>query len=129
MADWGERSIATVLKDIVGNIQELVRAEIRLAKAEVRQEVDKARRSIALLVFGGVVTVLALAFLMLASVYALSIVVAPWMAALITAVVAGVIGWVFVAAGLTQMRHVTFVPPKIVTTIEESVPWAKTANK
>ena len=129
MAVWGERSIATVLKDIVGNVQELVRAEIRLAKAEVRHEVDKTKRSIALLVVGGVVTVLALAFLMLGSVYALSMVVAPWIAAVVIGVIAGVVGWVCVATALTQLRHVSIVPPKVVTTIEESVPWAKTANR
>ena len=129
MAEWGERSIATVLKDIVGNIQELVRAEIRLAKVEVRQEVDRAKRSIALLIVGGVVAVLGLAFLMLASVYALSIVVAPWLAAGIVAIVAVVVGWTCVATGLKQMRHVSIVPPKVATTIEESMPWAKTANR
>ena len=129
MAEWGERSIATVLKDIVGNIQELVRAEIRLAKVEVRQEIDRARRSIALLLLGGVVAVLALAFLMLASVYALSMVVAPWIAAVVIGVIAGVVGWACVATALTQLRHVSIVPPKVVTTIEESVPWAKTANR
>jgi uncharacterized membrane protein YqjE len=126
MAAVDERSIAAVLKDIVGNVQHIVRAEIRLAKIEARHEVDKAKRGVTLLLVGGAVALLALAFVLLACVYVLSGVVAPWIAALIVALGAGGIGVALIAAGTRQMHRVTIAPPKIVATIEENFQWAKT---
>lgn len=129
MAGWGERSIATVLKDIVENIQEIVRAEIRLAKIEVRQEVAKAQRSLTMLIVGGAFAVLALTFVLLACVYLLAIVVSPWIAALIVAVAAGGIGGAFIAVGMKRMRQVAVAPPKVVATIQENIQWAKTSTR
>ena len=39
MSDAGERLMTAVLKDIAGNVQELVRSEIRLAKVEAQTQV------------------------------------------------------------------------------------------
>ena len=38
-----ERSFADVFQDIVRNIQEIVRSEVRLAKTEIRDEAAKAK--------------------------------------------------------------------------------------
>ena len=107
MAGEGERSIAAVLTDIVGNIHQIVRAEIRLATLEVRHEVGKARRSVTLLIDrrrhrrAG-----AWRFFSLAGVYALATVVAPWIAALIVAAAAGIVGGAFMAVGMKQMQQI-----------------------
>ena len=129
MAGEGARSIAAVLTDIVGNVQQIVRAEIRLATLEVRQEVGKARRGATLLIVGGVIAVLALAFGLLACVYVLATVVAPWIAAVIVAAVAGIVGGTLVAVGMKQMQHVAIAPPRTMATIEENIQWAKTPTR
>jgi uncharacterized membrane protein YqjE len=129
MAGEGARSIAAVLTDIVGNVQQIIRAEIRLAKVEVRQEVNIAARSAMLLIVGGVVAVLALGVALLAGVYALAIVVAPWLAALIVAGAVGAIAGALIASGITQMHQVSIALPKTVATIEESIQWAKTPTR
>jgi len=54
MTDSGDRSIASVLQSILRNIEHIVRSEIRLAKAEVRDEVDKAGQASEILVGGAV---------------------------------------------------------------------------
>jgi Putative Actinobacterial Holin-X, holin superfamily III len=38
----GERSVADVLQDILRNVQEIVRSEVRLAKVEIRDEARQA---------------------------------------------------------------------------------------
>jgi uncharacterized membrane protein YqjE len=129
MTGEGERSMAAVLQDIVGNVQQIVGAEIRLARIEVRQEVEKATRSVALLIVGGTIAALALALVLLACVYALSMVVAPWGAALIVAGAAGAIGGVLMAAGMKQMRRVVVAPPKTVATMKENLQWTNTPTK
>jgi len=125
----GERSIAAVLTDIVGNVQQIVRAEIRLATVEVREEAAKAARSAILVVTGGVIAVLAVAFALLACVYVLGTVVAPWIAALIVAAAAGSVGGTFIAVGMKRMRHVAIPPPRTMATIEENIKWAKAPNR
>ena len=54
MAAPGERSIADVLSDIAGNIQQIVRAEMRLAKAELREDLAKVRSAVVLFACGAV---------------------------------------------------------------------------
>jgi uncharacterized membrane protein YqjE len=129
MTGEGERSMAAVLQDIVDNVQQIVGAEVRLARIEVRQEVEKATRSVALLSVGGTIAALALALVLLACVYALSMVVAPWGAALIVAGAAGAIGGVLMAAGMKQMRRVVVAPPKTVATMKENLQWTNTPTK
>ena len=34
-----DRSFSDVLQDIIGNVQEMVRSEVRLAKTEIREQV------------------------------------------------------------------------------------------
>ena len=125
----GERSIASVLGDIAGNLQELVRAELRLAKVEAVTEARTAGRGVTFLVAGGGVALLALAFLLLAVVYLLAKVVAFWVAALIvggsTALVAGLL----IAGGLKQLRKVDFTMPRTAAAIKENIEWAKPSTR
>lgn len=124
MADRMERSIGDVLGDIAGNIQQIVRAEMRLAKAELREDVVLARRGAVLLSAGALVGALALGVALFAAVYALATVVAPWLAALIVAVVAAVIAALCVKAGLKSLASLGL--PRTAATIQENVQWAKT---
>jgi uncharacterized membrane protein YqjE len=129
MAGEGQRSISAVLADIVGNIHQIVRAEIHLATVEVRHEIGKARRSVTLLIIGGAIAALAPAFILLACVYALATVFAPWIAALIVATAAGIVGGTCIAVGVKQIQQVALAPPRTIATIEENIQWAKTPSR
>src|SRR5665647_13376 len=113
-----ERSIAEILTDIGRNAQEIVRAEIRLAKLEVQAEIRIAGQGAILLAAGGSVSLLALALLSIAGVYLLATVVTLWIAALIMAAVAAVVSALLITAGLKQMRKVTLAMPKTVAAIK-----------
>jgi uncharacterized membrane protein YqjE len=129
MADDNGRSIGAVLKDIVGNVQQIVRSEIRLASVEIRQEAGKAGRSAALVIVGGAIAVLALGCILIAAILLLATIVALWSAALIVAAVAGVVGAVFIAAGMRGMRQITMAPTRTLATLEENIPWAKAPTR
>ena len=47
------RSIGDVLKDILEDVQQIVRAEVRLARAEVREEFGKAKSAALFLMMAG----------------------------------------------------------------------------
>ena len=129
MADDNGRSIGTVLKDIVGNVQQIVRSEIRLASVEVREEAGKAGRSAALVMVGGAVAVLALGCALIAAISLLATMVALWSAALIVAALTGVVGAIFIAAGMKRMRQITMTPTRTLAALEENIPWAKAPTR
>ena len=125
MFDVVERSIASVLKDIVGNVRQIVRAEVRLAKAEVGEQLSRARRAMVLVALGALLATLALACLLLAAVYLLAHFVQPWAAALLVALGVGAIGGVLVAIGTTQLKRISLSPARTVTSVQENIQWAK----
>ena len=124
-----DRSIGTVLSDIVSDLQQIVRAEVRLAKTEVREEVAKAKRGATFMVAGLVALVLSVGLLLLALVYALAIVWPPWAAALAVAVGVGLVGAALTMSGKTQISHVDLPPQKTVSSVRENLQWAKTRTK
>jgi uncharacterized membrane protein YqjE len=119
-----ERSISAVLHDIVGNVQNIVRSEIRLAKTEATEELGKARSAGVMLGVGAFLLLLGTIFLLLAAVYALSLVMEPWAAALTVGAVVSVIAAFCCGAGVRRFKSVRAVP-KTSATLKENVEWAK----
>ena len=119
-----ERSIADVLQDILRNIQEIVRSEVRLAKSELGDEFTKVKASAPLLVVGAVAGLLAAFFLAWAAFYALALVLPQWGAALIVAGVLAIVGGMTLAAGVKALQRVQ-PPEQTIASVKENVQWAK----
>jgi uncharacterized membrane protein YqjE len=124
-----ERSIGSLVNDIVGNVQEIIRSEVRLAKAEVTEELTKARRAMVWLVAGAVIATMAFGFLLLTVVYVLAHFFQPWVAALIVALGSGAIGGALAAVGASQIKRVSLRPPRTITSVQENLQWAKAQAK
>jgi len=120
-----DRSIADVLQDVVRNLQEIVRAEVRLAKTELREEAVKAKPAGTLLGTGALFGLFAAFFFLLSAVYALTRVMPDWAAALTVAALTAVVAASTLAAGKKRLTQVHPVPEKTVASIKESVEWAK----
>jgi uncharacterized membrane protein YqjE len=120
----GDRPISAVLHDIVGNFQNIIRAEVRLAKAELNEELGKSRAAATLLAAGALTLIFSALFLLLAIVYALSLVMSAWAAALIVGVGLGVIAAVCLGAGIKRFKAIRG-PAKTAATMKENVEWAK----
>ena len=120
----GERSITDVLQDIVGNVQDIVRSEVRLAKGELLDELAKLKAAAPLLIVGAVAGILATLFLMWAAVYALALVLPMWAAVLIVAVLLAIVGGATLSAGMKRLMKID--PPKrTIASMKENVQWAK----
>ena len=120
-----ERSVADVLRDVIRDVQDIVRLEVRLAKAEVVAEAGQAKTP-ALLVLGGAATaMLATLFLLLGMVFALALILPIWAAALIVGAALAVASGLTLAAGLSRGRSLQ--PPfgRTVNSLKENVEWAK----
>ena len=119
------RSMGEVLQDIVANIQEIVRSEFRLAKAEIQEEAHKIARSSIPMGIGIVMALYAVGFILLAIVHGLSTVMEAWLAALIVSVAVLVASMTLIAAGRKRLKQVKVVPEKTIETVKENVQWAK----
>src|SRR5256885_4268846 len=86
-----DRSVSEIVHDIVFNVQDIIRSEIRLAKAEMREQAGKASRAIAMLGAGALAGIYAIALLLATCVLGLATLAPAWLAALITAFVTGII--------------------------------------
>lgn len=124
----GERSTADVLKDIVGNVQEIVRSEVRLAKVELREESGKLANAGKMLGAAGLIGLYAGFFILLAVVYGLSSVMSAWMAAGIVGVGLAIIAAILFSVGKGRLSLV-HKPETTVDTVKENIEWMKGQNK
>jgi hypothetical protein len=121
----GERSPVELIKDIVGNVQEIMRSEIRLARVEMTDKARSAAKAWAMIGAGAVFGLYAFGFL-LASIYnLLSYAIWPWVSALIIAAVVGAIAGGLLYAGRTRIKRVTPTPEGAVQSVKEDVQWLK----
>jgi uncharacterized membrane protein YqjE len=123
-----DRTISAVLHDIVGNIQDIVRCEIRLAKTEITEELGKSRSAGVLVGIGVLMFAFSALFLLLAAVYALSLLVPEWAAALIVGAGVGATAALCFGVGIKRFKAVR-AAPKAVASMKENVEWAKQLTK
>jgi len=128
-ADTRDRSATDVLKDIVGNVQEIIRSEVRLAKIETTAEVRKAGAASTVLLASAVVGLYAAGFVLLAIVHALSLVMAYWLASLVVGLVLAITAAVLFSTGLSRWKEVSPKPEKTVETVKENVEWMKNQTR
>jgi len=136
MADMGpgedlrDRPIGELMKQLAEETTTLVRQELDLAKAEMREKGKRAAPGFGMWGAAGVVALLALGALTAFFILALDGAMPNWLAALIVALVYGA-----VAAGLYFMGREKVEeagPPKPEQTVEsvkEDVEWAKTQTR
>ena len=122
------RSIPEILKDVLTNIQDIVRAEVRLAKAELGEELSRARTGGLLIGVGAVAAIFSALFLLLACVYVLGRFMPNWAAALIVAAAVGVAAAVTLGLGLKRFKTIQ-AAPLTAASLKENVRWAKELTK
>ena len=127
--DPNDRSISTVLRHIVQNIQDIVRAELRLAKKEVGAELGKAKTAAALLGVGAVCALFGVLFALVAAVFGLTRIVPDWGAALIVSALTAAAAMVFIFSGRKQLESIRALPPRTAETVKENVQWIKQHTK
>jgi hypothetical protein len=117
----GDRSLLDVLNDIFGNLQDIIRSEIRLAKAQVTDELRGAKSSalgVGIALLAGVFTAL---FLLLSGMYALSLVMSTWGAALCIALAMAVLSVVAFLITERRTRARRNIAPRIAARIKENL--------
>lgn len=117
--DIERTSVGDLLGDISRDLSTLVRQELALARAELKQEASKAGKSAGLLGGAGFAGYMVLLFLSFAVWWALANVMDVGLSALLVAVVWAVAGGVLYVTGRKRLREVNPVPERTVDTLKQ----------
>jgi len=118
-------SIAETFHNVVRDVQELLQAEIRLAKAEVSENVDRAKSAGGLMGGAAAAGLFAGMSLVATCIAALATAMPVWVAALIMTVVLGGAAAALYLRGKARFRNFHAVPEQTVETVREDIAWAK----
>jgi hypothetical protein len=121
-------SIGQLVSDIAGDLSGLIRQEVALAKAEAQQSASQAGKSAGLLAGAGLAGWFALLFLSIALWWALG----SWIdnrgwAAVIVAIIWGILAAILAVKGRAQLKHVKGLPRTVETA--KKVPDALKGNE
>jgi uncharacterized membrane protein YqjE len=121
-----DRSIGELLKQLANETTTLVRQELELAKAEMREKAGKAGPGFGMWGAAGLTALLALGSLTASLILALDGVMRNWLAALIVGLVDAAIAGVLYLRGKQRVEEAgSPVPQKTIETVKEDVKWAK----
>ena len=118
-------SLGEMLSATTQDLSELLRAEVELAKLELKEEATAAAKGGAMMGAAGVLGHLAFLLLTFAAAWGLATVMPTGLAFLIVAVVIAVVAFVAFTIGRNRMRAATPVAPQTARTLKEDVQWAK----
>ena len=124
-----ERSVSDVFQDILRNLQEMVRSEIRLATVEIRGEVKRAVSSGVWIVAGGVAATSAWIFVLWTLAYALATRMSMWAATLIVALVMAAAAAALIMSGIRRVKRIHPIPERTVESVKENLEWMKQPTK
>jgi uncharacterized membrane protein YqjE len=129
MPDKQDRSIGELFSELASETSLLVRQEIALAKVELGQTAAHVGRNVGYLVLGGAVAYAALLALLAAVIILLANVMPWWVAALLVAVLVGIVAGVLVSKALAALKKTEVAPRQTVETLKEDTQWAKQQMK
>jgi len=121
-----ERSLGGLLSDLSLQTSDLIRHEMRLAKAELSEKLADAGRHAMMI---GVSIAFGLAAVVAAAAaFALLLVnlgVEPWLAALITAALMGLVAYLLAQSGISALRTKSIAPVETIHSLKETTQWLK----
>jgi uncharacterized membrane protein YqjE len=118
-------SIGSLLSGLLKDLQELVRGEISLARAEVREDVARAGKGAATLASSALIGVTGFIFVMLAVTYLLNQEMRMWIAAGIVGLSLLVIAAILFFIGKKKLSATSLKPDQTIDSLKEDREWAR----
>lgn len=98
-----ERSLPELTRDFAGQLADLVRNEVRLARAEAVEKVKHMGAGAASIAIGAVFACAAVTVALVGLAYLLAEAMPTWIACLLAAAVGGIVGYLLIKAGQTAL--------------------------
>jgi Putative Actinobacterial Holin-X, holin superfamily III len=119
------RPVAALLSDLAGETSTLVRQEIALFKAELSEKLTRLGVGAAAVAAGGLIAFSGWLALLAAAILGLSHVLAPWLSALIIAVLVLAIGVGLALFGKSRLNADALVPRRTLNSLREDEAWIR----
>jgi uncharacterized membrane protein YqjE len=124
-----DRSIGELFADLSQQTSELIRQEMRLAKAELSDKLSDVGKH-AMMIGAALVLALTAVGAVAAAITLLlvDVGVEPWLAAVITAAALGVTAYVLAQSAISALRKKSITPVETIDSIKETTQWLKNAR-
>ena len=119
------KPLGDLFGDLAGEVSELVRKEVALAKLEIGQKAKHVGKNVGYLVVGGAVAYAAMLAVLAGIIMLLDKVMPNWGAALVVGVVVGIIGWLLIGKARAALEATDITPQQTVETLKEDAAWVK----
>ena len=119
-----DKPLSEIFQCVVHDVQDLFRSEVRLARAELNEDVTRTRSAATMMAPAMIAALFAGMCLVAACIAGLALVLPVWAASLIMTVLLGIAGAVLFVIGRAKLRTVRGVP-ETVQTMKDNVEWAK----
>lgn len=126
--DVSQHSVGELVGQVANDLSTLVRQEMALAKAEVKDEAKKAGKGAGMLGAAGLAGYFLLLFLSLTLMWGIGEMFDPdhpWIGALVVAVLWGIAAAVLASVGKKKLQQVNPKPEQTVESVKEDVRWTK----
>ena len=129
MSRTDERSVSAVVADIVCDVEEIVRSEVRLAKAQIKNEAAEAASSASRIICGTVLALYAVGLFLLAAVYLLSQLMPAWIAASVVCLVVSAVAAPLITQGRRRWSQPRPATQSTAHVVKENVSWMNAQSK
>jgi hypothetical protein len=119
------RSVTELFRDVMQDVGRIVRDEVQLAKAEFGEKTTRARSALVPLGAAIGAGLFCAACIVTACIAALALAMAVWLAAFITAVLLGGIGYFAYSAGTRKLKSLDPLPRQTIATVKQNIEWAR----
>lgn len=125
-----DRSLGELFSDLSQQTADLIRQEMRLAKAELGENLAGVGRHAmmigAAMAFGLAAVMTAAAAIALIMI---EVGVEPWLAAIVTTAVMGLSAYLLAQSGVSALRKTTIVPVETIHSLKETTQWLKNPTR
>jgi len=114
-------SLGELLGSVAADIQDLVRGEVRLARSELDQKLDRVIMAAIWLLGGALVAFAGLVVILQGVAAALALVLPTWAASMIVGVLIVAVGALLARSGLSMLSLKTLTPNRMVSSLQKDV--------
>ena len=115
------RGLADLVGTLATDLQDLVRGEVRLARAELDQKLDRLIVAAVWLIGGALVAFAGLVVVLEGGASALAMILPQWAASLIVGAVIVIVGALFARSGLAMLSLKTLTPERTAASLQKDV--------
>jgi hypothetical protein len=107
-----EAPLTSLLRNLINEVSELVRQELRLAQVEASQKISRAQHGVIAMAAGMLLAFCALLILLQAAVVALAEIMPAWAASLIVGGAVAILAFVLIRQGQSSLSPSNLVPER-----------------